>query len=86
MHFVIVKFYRFSIFSIQGGDLKDASKHDVFSEMAIIDIWFRTDKAMIMYLSDGTLQVYLPQLRRYIVSFNQPVLREISLHIFLKHQ
>lgn len=42
---------------LKGGDLKDASKHDVFSEMAIIDIWFRTDKAMIMYLSDGTLQV-----------------------------
>ena len=44
-------------FVLQGGDLKDANKHDVFSEMAIIDIWFRTDKAMIMYLSDGTLQV-----------------------------
>ncbi|XP_066915213.1 serine/threonine-protein kinase PLK1-like isoform X4 [Clytia hemisphaerica] len=42
---------------LKGGDLKDANKHDVFSEMAIIDIWFRTDKAMIMYLSDGTLQV-----------------------------
>jgi len=40
--------------------LKDgANRQDVFSEMAIIDIWFRTDKAMIMYLSDGTLQVLL---------------------------
>lgn len=38
--------------------MKDPStKYDAFSEMSIIDIWFRTDKAMIMYLSDGTLQV-----------------------------
>ncbi|XP_047123369.1 serine/threonine-protein kinase PLK1 isoform X3 [Hydra vulgaris] len=43
---------------LKGGDLDDPSKtHDVFSEMSVIDIWFRTDKAMVMYLSDGTLQV-----------------------------
>ena len=42
----------------QGGDLADDSnKAEPFTEMAIIDIWFRTDKAMVMYLSDGTLQV-----------------------------
>lgn len=43
---------------MQGGDLEEQSlKKETFSEMAIIDIWFRTDKAMVMYLSDGTLQV-----------------------------
>jgi len=42
---------------LKGGDLEDPSKKEMFSEMAIIDIWFRTDKAMVMYLSDGTLQV-----------------------------
>ena len=35
----------------------DSNKPEPFTEMAIIDIWFRTDKAMVMYLSDGTLQV-----------------------------
>jgi hypothetical protein len=43
---------------LKGGDLDDLStSQEVFSEIAIIDIWFRTDKAMVMYLSDGTLQV-----------------------------
>jgi len=43
---------------LKGGDLADDSnKPEPFTEMAIIDIWFRTDKAMVMYLSDGTLQV-----------------------------
>ncbi|XP_057299857.1 serine/threonine-protein kinase PLK1-like isoform X2 [Hydractinia symbiolongicarpus] len=42
---------------LKGGDLEDPTKQDTFPEMAIIDIWFRTDKAMVMYLSDGTLQV-----------------------------
>lgn len=43
---------------LKGGDLDELStSQEVFSEIAIIDIWFRTDKAMVMYLSDGTLQV-----------------------------
>ena len=47
-----------SVLFMQGGDLEEQSlKKETFSEMAIIDIWFRTDKAMVMYLSDGTLQV-----------------------------
>ena len=43
---------------LKGGDLERSNlTHESFSEIAIIDIWFRTDKAMVMYLSDGTLQV-----------------------------
>jgi len=42
---------------LKGGDLDEGDNHEVFTEISIIDIWFRTDKAMVMYLSDGTLQV-----------------------------
>lgn len=42
---------------LKGGDIDDSPNAETFTEISIIDIWFRTDKAMVMYLSDGTLQV-----------------------------
>jgi len=41
---------------LKGGDLANAGKDDQ-AELPIIDTWFRTEKAMVMYLSNGTLQV-----------------------------
>ncbi len=41
----------------KGGDLIEKPRSDDFTEIPIIDTWFRTEKAMVMYLSNGTLQV-----------------------------
>eukprot|EP00794_Sanderia_malayensis_P007991 gene7991-8849_t len=42
---------------LKGGDLVERPRSDDFTEIPIIDTWFRTEKAMVMYLSNGTLQV-----------------------------
>lgn len=43
---------------IQGGDLECSSYMDVpFSSSLYLKKWFRTTKAIVLYLSDGTLQV-----------------------------
>eukprot|EP00795_Rhopilema_esculentum_P004744 gene4744-21045_t len=41
---------------LKGGDL-NSPRRDDYAELPIIDTWFRTEKAMVMYLSNGTLQV-----------------------------
>lgn len=41
----------------QGGDSKGATSADQTS-FPFVDIWFRTDITMVMYLSNGTIQVH----------------------------
>ena len=43
-------------FNQQGGDSKGATSADQASYL-FVDIWFRTDITMVMYLSNGTIQV-----------------------------
>lgn len=42
----------------QGGDSKGTTSADQTS-FPFVDIWFRTDITMVMYLSNGTIQVHL---------------------------
>lgn len=56
-YFVLLK-RRKQSFNQQGGDSKALTSTDQPS-FPFVDIWFRTDITMVMYLSNGTLQVFM---------------------------